>query len=522
MKTTADIQNMTKRFESPSLSPIELLIAGVFGVLWGQQPLFSSNQNTYFAHGIAENTPRLGTDWFISTRTPFPVFNWLVEITGEQHWLFQLYFALLGTLFCMSILSLLRRHVVPHSSTAAVGAFGGVLILMGSNWASRILFDFIGVSPSFWLMNGLAGQYVLGSVLQPSMFGVLLLVSIERFTAGRTYAAVIWLCVATWFHPTYLLAGAVLCLSYMHLTYARQGHFRPPAKLGDLALILTLPIVVFSATFLSESDEVRRAAQQILFEYRLPHHADPLHWFSYRSCVRLGLIIAGYWCVRKTALGKIMAWLLIALVLGSLLQVTTGSRSIALLFPWRLSVLLVPISTSILAYRVLVFACDGRNVQPKPSPPRKSGHVGLIATVWVVGVIGFPFKLPNTIRPHEDAIAAQAKVMCQNNRANVIVPADWARFRLLSGCPILADRKNHPYKHKDVISWWTRLETVKDIYRSTPESCALVKRAMVEFQATHIVLTQNDSLKECEYIPNNTTHVVNPVLIKLKRYKTSM
>ena len=71
-------------------------------------------------------------------------------------------------------------------------------------------------------MNGLAGQYVLGSVLQPSMFGVLLLVSIERFTAGRTYAAVIWLCVATWFHPTYLLAGAVLCLSYMHLSYERQ------------------------------------------------------------------------------------------------------------------------------------------------------------------------------------------------------------------------------------------------------------------------------------------------------------
>ena len=113
MKTTSDIQNMTKRFESPSLSPIELWIAGIFGVLLGQQPLFSSNQNTYFAHGIAENTPSLGTDWFISTRTPFPVFNWLVEITGAHHWLFQLYFSVLGTLFCMSILSLLRRHVVP-------------------------------------------------------------------------------------------------------------------------------------------------------------------------------------------------------------------------------------------------------------------------------------------------------------------------------------------------------------------------------------------------------------------------
>ena len=61
--------------------------------------------------------------------------------------------------------------------------------------------------------------------------------------------------------------------------------------------------------------------------------------------------------------------------------------------------------------------------------------------VLVAGLVGFQFKLPNMIRPHEDAIAAQAKMVCQKDRSNVIVPADWTRFRLLSGCPILADRK---------------------------------------------------------------------------------
>jgi len=146
----------------------------------------------------------------------------------------------------------------------------------------------------------------------------------------------------------------------------------------------------------------------------------------------------------------------------------------------------------------------------------------MITSVLTAGVIGFQFKLPNTIHPREGVMAAQAKLVCQKDRSNVIVPADWTRFRLLSGCPILADRKNHPYQHRDVISWWTRLKTVKEIYRSTPESCASVKIAMVEFQATHLVLTQNDSLKECEYIPNETAHVLKPVLIKLKRPQTPM
>ena len=508
---------MTTRFKSQSLPIIELWVAGLFGVLLGQQPLFSSNQNTYFAHGIAENTPSLATDWFISTRTPFPVFNWLVEITGSHHWLFQLYFSGLGALFCMSMLSLLRRHVMAPPSIRFTLTFGCLFILMSSNWASRILFDFIGISPSFWLMNGLAGQYVLGSVLQPSMFGVLLVVSIERFTAGRVYWAAFWLCVATWFHPTYLLAGGVLCLSYMYLTYQTHGLVGHPAKLGALSFALTLPIVLFSATFLSDSDEVQRAAQQILFEHRLPHHADPFHWFSYRSCVRLALMFGGYWCVRKTVLGKIMAWLLIALMLGSLIQVTTESRSIALLFPWRLSVILVPISSSILAYRVLNQVYDRQDAQPEQLQPRKWVTVSMIAMLLVAGAIGFQFKLPNTIRPNEGAIAAQAEVVCQDNISNVIVPSDWTRFRLLSGCPILADRKNHPYQHKDVISWWTRLKTVNDIYQSAPRRCASVKKAMVEFQATHIVLTQDASFEECEYVPNDMEHTLKPTLVKLNQ-----
>ena len=96
----------------------------------------------------------------------------------------------------------------------------------------------------------------------------------------------------------HLLAGAVLCSSTC-TSPRKQRTFRPPAKLGALALILTLPIILFSATFLSESDEVH--AQLSKFCLSIVSHTTqtlPIG-LRYRSCARLGLMIAGYRCVRK-------------------------------------------------------------------------------------------------------------------------------------------------------------------------------------------------------------------------------
>ena len=52
----------------------------VFGVSYTQAPLYYSNQNQYFLHGLAAaGLGDLHQDWLANTKDPTPVFSWIVE-----------------------------------------------------------------------------------------------------------------------------------------------------------------------------------------------------------------------------------------------------------------------------------------------------------------------------------------------------------------------------------------------------------------------------------------------------------
>ena len=54
----------------------------LFAVAYTQSPLYSSNQNQYFLHGLANaGTGFLREDWLARTPDTVPVFNALVEWT---------------------------------------------------------------------------------------------------------------------------------------------------------------------------------------------------------------------------------------------------------------------------------------------------------------------------------------------------------------------------------------------------------------------------------------------------------
>src|SRR5690606_30750604 len=59
-----------------------LLLTLVFSTAYTQSPLFTSNQNQYFLHGLAHaGYGYLHEDWLANTLDPTPVFSYLVEIT---------------------------------------------------------------------------------------------------------------------------------------------------------------------------------------------------------------------------------------------------------------------------------------------------------------------------------------------------------------------------------------------------------------------------------------------------------
>src|SRR5512140_621549 len=79
----------------------------VFGLIYAQSPLYTSNQNAYFLHGLAEaGFGNLSHDWLASRQESMPVFSWLVYITYtifHSKAPFYLYYVLLMGVYLFSM-----------------------------------------------------------------------------------------------------------------------------------------------------------------------------------------------------------------------------------------------------------------------------------------------------------------------------------------------------------------------------------------------------------------------------------
>src|SRR5579871_1450393 len=76
-----------------------------FVVAYGQAPLYYSNQNQYFLHGLAAaGVGHLNEDWLARTLDPTPVFSALVAATASylQPWMFHVYMAALMATYALA------------------------------------------------------------------------------------------------------------------------------------------------------------------------------------------------------------------------------------------------------------------------------------------------------------------------------------------------------------------------------------------------------------------------------------
>src|SRR3954453_23712953 len=81
----------------------------IFSAASGQAPLYYSNQNQYFLHGLAAaGEGNLADDWLAGTLDTTPVFSLLVEGTARflHPWAFYAYHALLLGVYAAALLSL--------------------------------------------------------------------------------------------------------------------------------------------------------------------------------------------------------------------------------------------------------------------------------------------------------------------------------------------------------------------------------------------------------------------------------
>ncbi len=440
---------------------------------YAQRPLYESNQNQKFLHGLARGgLGQLNRDWLAGTADPTPLFSLLVEGTYRylDPRLFYVYQFLLYAVYFRGLAGLFASLGRGSAGRWPFHLFAATTVLLHSSVLSTLSLRHLGVDLRKLLTDGLADQYLLGPYLQPSVFGVLLVLSAARFVEGYPLRAVAWAAAATALHFTYVLGATFLVVGYSLATHGPQR-----IRLVGLYLLLVAPFAAYVwATFGPSSPEAYHAAQQLIAVRRIPHHCDVWQWFDVWAAVKIEWVALATYLALGTRLFPVMLTSLVCSALLTAAQVATRSATLALLFPWRPSVYLVPIATTIIVGR-LVWAFVGR-VEGAGGPLRAGMPWGAALVGIILAALGVATTRGEFVR-RADSDVGRMMAYVREHRSpgqTYLVPIvslshELQRFRLGTGVPIYVDYKSHPYKDREVLEWADRVARCKRVYRGWDE-----------------------------------------------------
>lgn len=509
------------------MKPLPLVYAALFAVAHTQSHLYYSNQNQYFLKGVAAGTDTpLSHDWLVNTADPVPLFSGFVSLcvrfVGE--WPFQVVYFLALVGYFLAAWRLVEKLRPLSSLGGVVFAFAFTAVHSGLlRWASTAVF---GEDYLWFFQCGLANQYLLGPGLQPSVVGVLLLWAVAEYAGGRPVWAAGIAAASTLVHSTYLLPVAMLTAGFVvHLLLQRK--WTTAVFTAGVALLLVSPAVAYILAVFAPTDANTFAeSQRILAEVRIPHHCRPTRWFDWAGGVQVAWMILGLILLRKTRLFVPLLVVSGLVLIGTLAVIVTANPTLSLLFPWRVTAVLIPVSTvavlgwvcslakpqaasagtplaALLSFTLLilfaltsaifVYALGLGYREPENEVPLLS-HLAETRTSADVYLI--PAKFP---APSKDFSGVYSKTFTPPQPAF----SDLARFRLATRGRLYADFKAIPYKDADVIEWHRRVGNCERWY-ATSDWDGVIDEVAAE-GITHIITTVDKPIRSKRLVMERET-----------------
>jgi hypothetical protein len=489
----------------------KLLLILVFVLSFPQRPLYSSNQNTYFVHGFANaGVGFLSLDWLSQTTDPFPVFSALISISiqifGEKAFYF-LYMTMVA-IYGYSILGIVCDAFGVGRASEKYLSYVVLITILNSGLLVRLLSKLPGLEPlapvfeaNGLLTRGVAGQSILGQIFQPSLFGVFLIVSIFLFLREKPFMAVACLAIAATFHSTYLLSGAVLTGIYMAVILVKDKGYRRSLLLGATGLLLITPSLIYVyLNFSPTTAAISTEARSILVDYRIPHHAVVARWFGASALFQVMLIAMSIYLARHTKLFPILLGASLASVVLTAAQMLTGSKALALLFPWRISTFLVPIASSLILAKVVSVIFQTLN--NRHSKLERPLHTALLVVMIMLAYLGVHRTITLVNSPRA-GLSASTEFVANTYRPGhlYLIPPSMELFRLAARVPIFVAYKSHPYKDSELIEWFNRVEIANDFYAARGKTaCNLLHDMSSKYQITHVIFRRESSIVTCELL----------------------
>jgi len=189
-------------------------------------------------------------------------------------------------------------------------------------------------------------------------------------------------------------------------------------------------------------------------------------------------------------------------VLLTLIQAATGSNTLALLFPWRGSILLVPLGVSVLLAALVTRLMHAW--QPSLTIRRwlRILSLGAISALMVIGVIRFQIERADQLA--DPANPMMAYVAAHKSPGDIyLTPSQLANFRLVTGAPVLADFDSIPYRDVDIMEWYERLQWDSYFYESGQGDfpCQGLMNTAKNYGVTYAVVERSDRFTVCESLP---------------------
>lgn len=466
-----------------------IIWAVIFGIAFTQWPLYSENQNTKYLQGLAgAGYGELADDWLANTLDPLPVFSALVGLTYRflHPGLFYLYQAFLLSVYLFSLAGIADKVFGLGRTRAGQFLFLTIMVWLHSSLLPPFNWPVFNTSLGWLLQAGVANQYLFNPVFQPATFGVLLLFSSYLFLADRLAEALAAATLAALFHSTYLPAVGLLTLAYIILYWRRTHDLRGALSVAVLAFVLVFPVLIYNSfVFNPTTPETFARAQAIIVYERIPQHSLLDVWVDNTVYVKIGLVMLALYLVRRSALFVIML-VPFAFALGAtLLQLVVNSDLIAFIAPWRVSVMLVPLSTSM----IVAWGISAAWMRWGQALGRYDR--------WIVVLTGVMLALTVLAgaRAMRDSFTARRAAPIEDVYAFVresrrpgdvyLVPQGMADFRLAAGVPVVITWKSHPYKDVEMLEWKARLDAVSAFYGEP--HCIRIGEMHNTYGVTHVL-----------------------------------
>ncbi len=343
--------------------------------------------------------------------------------------------------------------------------------------------------------TGVAAQSLLSGYLQPSVFGVLLLASLALFLQKRVYLAILLAVISATFHTSLMLHVGILIGAYI-LALVMEKEFGTAVKIGLLTLVLLSPIAfyILKNFIFSDSPEVHSTAHIINVTIRQPHHTLIAMWFSIKSCLKLAIVVLGIVLSRRCRpLFFVLLVCTLTVVLLTLLQWITGSLSLAILFPWRSSAWLVPLSTGLVLFHFVVWFENTLNRLQSHSLHRiVSYNLTLLSCggLILLGTLGIAQTFSTTRKEYNrGTVEEYVREHAKPNHV-YLIPIEREQFRLATGVPVFVDWKVFPFRSSETLAWYDRIQKVNALYGAKTQAEAIEALRAIHKIApiTHIVV----------------------------------